>query len=196
MSSPGVTTPKMTADEYLAFERASETKHEFRDGEIVAMSGASYAHNLVASNFLRALGNALEGRPCRALGSDMRVKVGAARLYTYPDIVVHCDEPLFDDEQFDTLLNPKLIVEVLSDSTEAYDRGGKFKHYRRLATLSDLVLASQKEPLLEQFSRHGDGLWRIGERGPGEQLSLPALGIEVAVDEIYRGVFPQPDVAE
>ncbi|HEX7956720.1 MAG TPA: Uma2 family endonuclease, partial [Pyrinomonadaceae bacterium] len=116
----------LTPDEYLAVERGSEVKSEYLAGEVFAMVGASRRHNLIASNIIRVLGNQLLERPCNVYPSDMRVKVGAIGKYTYPDVTVACAEEMFDDAEQDTLLNPLVIVEVLSESTEAYDRGKKF----------------------------------------------------------------------
>src|SRR5262249_28879993 len=114
--------PRLSAKEYLAIERKNEFRSEFIDGEIVAMTGASRRHNLIVTNLTREISNQLKGKPCELYSNDMRVKVPSARIYTYPDIVVVCGEPKFEDNQFDTLLNPTLIIEVLSDSTESYDR--------------------------------------------------------------------------
>ena len=138
MAIPAQVTP-MDAKTYLRLERASETKHELIDGVRIAMSGASYAHNVIVSNLVRLLGNALHTGPCRALASDMRVNTSRTGMYAYPDVVVHCDRPRFEDEHFDTLLNPVVLFEVLSPSTERYDRGVKFARYaasRRCGTTS------------------------------------------------------------
>src|SRR5436305_1067989 len=121
-----------TADQYLALEREAEYKSEYINGEIYAMSGASREHNLIAVNLVRELSSQMRGRPCEVYGSDMRVKVAPTGMYTYPDVSVACNEPHFDDRQLDTLTNPTVIIEVLSPSTEAYDRGVKFLHYRKL----------------------------------------------------------------
>ena len=126
------TQPRLTAEDYLAIERSAEFKSEFFDGEIFAMSGASEPHNIIVTNTIIELGNQLKKRPCKLYANDMRVKVDPTGLYTYPDLVVMCGKAQFDDTHFDTLLNPTLIIEVLSDSTEAYDRGRKFEHYRKL----------------------------------------------------------------
>ena len=133
----------LTPEEYLAIERKSETKGEFYSGEVFAMVGASKRHNLIAANVIRVLGNQLLDRPCNVYPSDMRVKVSATGKYTYPDVVVACEEELFDDEEKDTLLNPVLIIEVLSESTEAYDRGKKFEHYQYIESLTDYLLVTQ-----------------------------------------------------
>jgi Uma2 family endonuclease len=136
----------VTPNEYLILERQAPYKSEYRDGQIVAMSGASRQHNIITANVVAELHAQLKQRSCTVLPSDMRVKVTSTGLYTYPDVVVVCGEALFDDNQQDTLLNPTLIVEVLSKSTEAYDRGDKFKHYRHLPSLAEYLLISQDKP--------------------------------------------------
>jgi Uma2 family endonuclease len=131
--------PLFTPDEYLARERAAEVKHEYISGQIFAMSGASYEHNQITANLARTLGNQLDEEECDVLTSDMRVKVQGTTLFTYPDLVVVCGRPHFLDNEFDTLLNPYILVEVLSPSTEAYDRGEKFAHYRTILPLFELA---------------------------------------------------------
>ena len=127
--------PSFTPAEYLALERAADAKSEYLDGEIVAMTGGSRAHSLIAANLVRELGNALRERPCEVYGSDLRVSVALAGLYAYPDVTVVCGQPTFTDDERDTLENPTVIVEVLSPSTEGLDRGAKFTRYRRLPSL-------------------------------------------------------------
>lgn len=180
---------KMTPEEYLAFERTSQEKHEYADGEIFAMSGGTYEHSLLASNVTRELGNALVDRPCDVHGSDMKIKVAATSRFFYSDASVICGAPIFADDTRDSVLNPKVVVEVLSDSTERYDRGEKFAHYRRIDSLRDYVLVSQTEPLVEHFSRQTDGTWLYRALGPGEQVVLTAIDCTLAVDRIYRKVF-------
>jgi Uma2 family endonuclease len=184
----------MTPEEYLAFERASEERHEYIDGEIFAMSGASYAHVRLVSNLSRQLGNSLQGGPCVPLTNDMRVRAGATR-FCYPDVVVLCGPPELEDN--DILLNPTLIVEVLSETTEAYDRGAKFSYYRGLGSLSKYLLVSQTEIRIEQFVRQADGRWLLSE-ATGGALALPSLGVALAIDAVYDGVplAPPPNRAE
>ena len=148
---PAMPKPLLTPEEYLARERRAETKSEYLRGEVFAMAGASRAHNLIASNAAGELRQQLRDRPCEVYPSDMRVKVSPSGLYTYPDVTVVCGEPQFEDAEVDTLLNPKVLVEVLSPSTADYDRGGKFTHYRRLPSLQEYVLISQDRPLVEHY---------------------------------------------
>src|SRR5438094_497025 len=135
---------KLTAQEYLAIERAAEFRSEFHDGEMFAMAGTSREHAQIVFNLSITIGTQFKGRECRAFVTDLRLKV--PNLYTYPDLVALCDPPQFEDSEFDTLLNPALIIEVLSKSTEAYDRGKKFTWYRELSSLTEYVLISQEEP--------------------------------------------------
>ena len=165
---------RMTEAEYLAFERASEEKHEFADGEIVATSGGTLEHSAVAANLLRDLGVALVGRPCRPLTSDMRIRTRSGRSF-YPDGSVVCGRPTFHDDARDLLTNPTVVIEVLSDSSEAYDRGEKFDHYETIPELREYVLASQKAPRIEVFTRQGDDAWVRRVYGPGQRAVLAAI---------------------
>ena len=179
-----------TPGEYLAWERAEPEKHAFYQGEIFAMSGASRAHNLLVGNLLRVLGNALLDRPCETYPSDMRIKVPATGLSTYPDASVACGEPQFEDATFDTLLNPVVIVEVLSDSTEGYDRGQKFESYRTIPSFVDYVLVTQNRILIEHFARQPDGSWLLREHREHGTVELGSIGFALSVDEVYRKVLP------
>lgn len=179
---------KMTPAEYLAFERASPEKHEYLEGEIIARSGGTHKHSLLSTNVLGELHRALLDRPCDVLGSDLRVKTAGAK-YHYPDVSVVCGNPSFEDETCDVLLNPKVIVEVLSDATEKYDRGDKFASYRTIGGLEDYVLVSQTEVLVEHYHRHPEGGWMYRVLGPGDQLDLVSLGCKISVDRIYHRVF-------
>ncbi len=182
-------TPQLTPAEYLALERSAEIKGEYFDGEIFAMAGASRAHNLIVGNLIRELGNQLRKGPCEVYPSDMRVKVDLTGLYTYPDVVVVCDEPRFEDEHGDTLLNPTLLIEVLSESTEKYDRGKKSSHYRRLPSLKEYLLVSQEEPHLEHYARQDDDHWLLTEAtGEEARIELPALQATIALAEVYARV--------
>ena len=180
---------RLSEQEYLDFERLSPEKHEYADGEIFAMSGGTYEHSAITSNIVRELGNALADRLCRALESNMRLKVPATGRYVYSDASVFCGRPEFTDATRDTLLNPRLIVEVLSDSTEAYDRGDKFAGYRSIPSFQEYVLASQKQPRIEVFTRQPDGSWTLRIYGPGERAALASIESTLEVDRIYEGVF-------
>jgi Uma2 family endonuclease len=179
----------MTPEEYLAWERTSEQKHEFFQGEVFAMAGTTFEHNLIVGNLVRLLGNALKDSPCRVCPSDLRVKIPATGLYTYPDVTVVCQHPEFEDDHRDTLLNPQVIIEVLSDTTEAYDRGKKFQHYRSIPSLKNYILIPQKEILIEHYTPYQDGFWLWRDILPGRQLKIESIGCEIPVDEIYLKVF-------
>lgn len=186
MSKP---KPRLTAAEYLAIERQAAGRSEFLDGETFAMSGASRRHNLICVNVAAELRNQLRDRPCEVYAADMRVKVAATGLYTYPDVVVVCGEPEFEDAELDTLLNPTLLVEVLSKSTADYDRGGKFEHYRRLPSLREYLLVAQDRPQLAHYVRHGDASWLLSEAtDPAGRMDLPSIGCTLNLGEVYAKV--------
>jgi Uma2 family endonuclease len=187
-----------TPEQYLALERKAEYKSEYINGQIYAMPGASREHNLIAGNIFGELRALLRGKPCEAYVSDMRVKVSPTGMYTYPDVIAVCDGPRFEDEHGDTLLNPTVIVEVLSPSTEAYDRGEKFAHYRRLDSLSDYVLVSQDKARVEHYARHGNegSQWVLTEvSGLDGVLRLASIGCEVALRDVYDKVNLPDDTA-
>lgn len=190
------TVPKsvMFEAEYLAFERQSREKHEFYLGEIFAMSGASRKHNLISGNLFGELRERLKDRLGEAYVGDMRVRVKPNGLYTYPDVVVGCGEPEFLDSDVDTLLNPTLLIEVLSDSTEKNDRGTKFKQYRQIPSLREYILVSQDEPSIEHFARRGDTYWELTETaGLDSQLVLSSLGCQIPLAEVYSKVDFSPN---
>ena len=183
--------PRLTPEDYLALERSADFKSEYFDGEIFAMTGASEPHNLVVINTIRELSTQLKKRPCKVYANDMRVKVDPTGLYTYPDVVVTCGKAQFDDTYLDTLLNPTLIVEVLSDSTEAYDRGRKFEHYRKLDSLAEYVLIAQNRPHIESYRRQADQQWLLTECSELDGvLRLPSIDCDLALTEIYEKVEP------
>ncbi len=179
----------LTPEEYLAVERRSETKHEYFAGEVFAMVGASKRHNLITANIIRLLGNQLVDRPCNVYPSDMRVKVTATGKYTYPDVVVACAEEKFDDEENDTLLNPVVIFEVLSESTEAYDRGKKFEQYQNIESLTEYLLVAQEPFRVEQYVRQSDREWRYSEYHTAEDVvTLGVIGCQLALKDVYAKV--------
>ena len=179
-----------TVEEYLALERESETRHEYLDGEIFAMSGASRKHNRISWNIAEALGPQLRKGDCEGFVSDMRVHVPATGLFTYPFVVVVCGKvELREDEGTDTLLNPMLIVEVLSPSTEDYDRGRKFAHYRGIPSLRLYLLVAQDRAHVERFEKQPDGLWVLYETDDLEdRLELQAIGSSLALEDVYYRV--------
>jgi len=185
-----------TPEEYLDLERTAEYKSEYLAGEIIAMSGATEDHNVIALNISALLRNTFRGRPCRAYMSDMRVRVTANGLYTYPDIVAVCGLREFADTRRDTLLNPTVIFEVLSPSTEGYDRGKKFAHYGRLSSLTDYVLVAQEEVQVEHFTRQGNGWFVTALSALDQTLHLAAIESDLPLAAIYENVeFAHPDAA-
>ncbi|MEO8496585.1 MAG: Uma2 family endonuclease [Planctomycetota bacterium] len=178
----------ISPQEYLTIERASEIRHEYYNGEMFAMSGATRAHNLIASNISASFREQFADRECEVYQSDMRVKVDRKGLYTYPDVVTAYD-PKFEDEVFDTLINPRVIVEVLSKSTEGYDRGTRFEMYRRLPSLQDYVLVSQDKMYVEHFQRQPDGRWILEEfDSPERTLAFETSNCVLTVADIYTKV--------
>lgn len=183
------TNPKtyLTPEEYLEFERGSAEKHEYYNGEIFAMGGASARHNTINFNTGIALGAQLKGTRCRGYANDQRVKIPATELYTYPDLVIVCGEPVF--EHGDTLTNPTLIVEVLSPSTESYDRGEKFDHYRKLSSLAEYLLVAQSKCHIIHYARQSDHTWLLTEYDDLKSvISLPAINCRLALADVYDRV--------
>lgn len=181
--------PYLTPEEYLALERQTATKSEYWQGKTYTLAGASRRHKLVIFNLAVALGAQLKGRPCEAYSSDMRVKVSSAGLYTYPDITVVCGKAEFEDRDEDTLLNPTVLIEVLSPSTEAYDRGAKFEFYRTLASLTDYLLIAQDRPFIEHFARQSGNRWLLSAyEGLEAVVPIVAIGCELRLADAYDKV--------
>ncbi len=181
---------KLTPEEYLEKERKAEYKSEYFDGEIFAMAGAKRNHNKVTTNVGGLIWQHLKGKDCESYSNDMRVFVPKTGLYTYPDVVVICGEPKFQDNVFDTLLNPTLLIEVLSDTTENYDRGKKFQHYRSIESLQEYVSVSQDEARIEKYVKQGDGFWVLSEAvGLDAKIKLDAIDCELALSEVFDKVI-------
>jgi Uma2 family endonuclease len=178
----------VSPEEYLAMERKAEFKSEYFDGCIYAMAGASAVHGLLTLDLSTALNSLLRSGPCQVMGPDLRVLVHPSGLYTYPDVVAVCGVPEYMDDEHDTLLNPTLIVEVLSPSTESYDRGSKFAQYRRLPSLREYILVSQNLVVVECFTRQGDQwiLTILDKRS--SVVSLASVGCDISLAEIFRRV--------
>lgn len=181
---------QMTPAQYLAAERIADVRHEFCDGTILTMAGASRKHNLLSANLVRVIGNELLERPCNVYSSDMRVKSEGAKTYCYPDVVAACQQERFEDAQEDTLLNPLLLIEILSDSTEAYDRGDKFFHYRQIESFVEYILVSQKSCHVERYVRQADNTWLYSEyKSLDENIELSSIGCTVSLKDIYNKVL-------
>jgi Uma2 family endonuclease len=184
---------RLTPEQYLEVERAAEYKSEYYRGYLYAMAGGTYAHGLIIANLVRELGNALRGRDCAVTASDVRLLVPPGDYYTYPDLMVVCGERRFAGQQRDTLLNPVVIVEVLSDSTEAQDRGGKFARYRAIESLQEYVLVAQNEARVERFQRQPGGEWLLTEwTGLDSACQFDSLGCCIPLAEIYDKVPLSP----
>ncbi len=181
--------PLYSAREYLDMEHEAETKSEYYDGRIVAMSGASWGHNIINNNISRSLGNQLEKKPCVATSSDLRVRVEKRNRYFYPDTVVICGKPTFEPNSFDSLLNPLVIVEILSKSTSKRDRGDKWKAYQTLESLQAYLLVSQDTPRISLFLRKEDGSWQNAVAiGLGSVLEIEPIGCTLCLEDVYRNV--------
>jgi Uma2 family endonuclease len=183
---------RYTLEEYLELEKHAEGRYAYCGGEVVAMSGASLRHNRLVRNLMRAIDARLEGKPCEVLPTDMRIKVPKALPYRYADLVVVCGEPVIEDMQgLEVLVNPLSIFEVLSASTEAYDRGIKFFEYQSIASFQEYVLVAQDYPHITHYVRQENGQWlRSDLHGMAEHLFLPALDCTIPVTDIYRQVPP------
>ncbi|RRR69537.1 MAG: Uma2 family endonuclease [Candidatus Viridilinea halotolerans] len=181
--------PYITEEAYLEQERRSITKSEYYAGQIYAMTGAKEAHNLIVANVIATLHGQLRRKPCRVYANDMRVKVLQTGLFTYPDVVVVCGQPEFVDKKRDTLTNPTVVIEVLSPSTERYDRGLKFRHYRTIETLNDYILIAQDRHALEYYTRHEHGQWLLSEANALDaQVTLASIACALAIADVYEKV--------
>ena len=178
----------LTPEEYLAIEREAEFKSEYYKGEVFAFAGASLRHNLISANILANVHAQLRGGPCSAFPSDMRITIPQTPHYTYADVVVVCGQPELDDDFKDNLLNPMVIVEVLSPATESYDRGKKFESYQRIASLMEYVLVTQDRPRVEQFLRQTDGRWLYSETSAQGIIKLTSIDCELSLNDIYEKV--------
>jgi Uma2 family endonuclease len=179
----------MTAEDYLTYERSSTEKHEYYAGQIVALAGASEQHNLIASSVLATLYSQLRKRPCQVYPSDMRVRIQRTGLYTYPDISVVCGQSIFEDASRDTLLNPAVIIEILSPSTESYDRGKKFQNYRTIETLQEYILIAQDAQQIDHYVRQPDYLWLLSFVSEShETITLSSIDCTLAVADVYEKV--------
>jgi Uma2 family endonuclease len=179
----------ISEDDYLAFERDAEGKHEYADGTIIAMAGASFAHNLIVGNLITALNSRLRARGCFVLSSDLRVKIDSLRTYRYPDVTVLCEEPHFTEAQPQTLTNPAVVIEVLSTSTALIDRNAKLREYRQLPSLKAYWLVSQKNSRIETYTRQADDTWLYADaEGLDVMIALPFFEQSLALKDVYLQV--------
>ena len=175
-----------TFADYLRVERDSNTKHEFLDGEIYAMTGGTPLHARLPMTIAGLLYPQLRESDCRVFSTDLRVRVRATGMAAYPDATVVCGDLELDPEDDDTVTNPRVVIEVLSDSTEKFDRGLKLKHYQQIPTLGAVVLVAQREQRIEVCSREADGSWIMRTSAPGEVATIPAIDCTLVVDDVYR----------
>lgn len=182
----------MTYAEYLSREEAAVERHEYLDGAVYAMAGGTPEHGALMAAVVVQLGQALRGKPCRVYGSDLRVRAKATGLTTYADVMVVCGVLETDGEDKNACANPTLIVEVLSEATEAYDRGAKASHYRRIASLREYVLITQTEPLIEVYRRNDRGLWELAVEARDGKAELASLGVALDVTELYANPLRTP----
>jgi Uma2 family endonuclease len=186
-------TPYVSYAEYIEREEKSPTKHEWLNGVIYDMSGGTPDHAGLATTVGRLLGNQLAGKRYRVFGSDLKIRVLATNLGTYPDVSVVCGRLELDPDSNVAVTNPTVLVEVLSDSTEAYDRGEKFAHYRRIPSLREYVIVGQTTRLIEVYRKNEAGLWvLVAEAGAGEQAALESIGCVLTVDEVYVDPLAEP----
>jgi Uma2 family endonuclease len=181
----------LSATDYLAWEREQTSKHEFFHGEVFAMAGGSPRHNALGVSTGSELRAALRSRDCSVLSSDQRIAFPPGERYVYPDLAVVCGDPMFEEGTRDVITNPAILVEILSSSTEEYDRGAKWTGYQTIASLTDFLLVAQTEVRIEHYRRNLDGTWTYRSSGPGQRVAL-SDGVELAVDEVYADVLGLP----
>lgn len=188
---------KMSPTEYLAFERAAQERHIYWRGEAFNMSGASRQHVKIAGNINRRIHQAFDDSDCEVMQSDMRIKNHRTGSYFYPDVVATCKSPKFEDDTFDTLMNPQVIIEVLSKLTEAFDRGEKFRDYQQLDSLKEYVLVSQNKMYVERYTRSSDSTWEYWTaQSLDATLNLDSIKVQILLADIYSKVEFQPDDEE
>ncbi|MEO8823562.1 MAG: Uma2 family endonuclease [Ginsengibacter sp.] len=181
---------RISPQEYLSFERSAKEKHEYFEGQVIAMAGASLAHNRMVVNLVKKIGNFLEDKSCEILPSDIRISVPTYESYMYPDATIVCGKPETEDEKFDILKNPSVIFEVLSPSTEDHDRGKKFFFYRQIPSLKEYVLISTTKYFVEISRRQEDNSWKFEEISDASSyLSIAAIDYRISLKELYKNVF-------
>jgi Uma2 family endonuclease len=184
-----LTVTHVTPEEYLAAERLSETRSEYLDGGVFPMTGGTVNHNRITINLILELGTQLQSANCDVHATDLKVRLPDSRKFFYPDVLVVCGELQYHDERRDVILNPDLVIEVLSPSTEAFDRGAKFRAYRTIESLKEYVLVAQDSPSVERYLKDGDGSWKLTEAvGLKSSLALPSIGCTLNLSAVYKKV--------
>ena len=190
VKEPAVKYNYVSAEEYLIAERAALEKHEYYQGEIFAMSGASRNHNEIHTNVLGELYSKLKGRGCKPYGSELRIHIPKNTLYTYPDITIICGEMDLTDDQFDTATNPSIIIEILSKSTRNYDKGEKFTLYRDIESLQEYILVDSEKVHVEKHIRNTDNSWQLTDyRSLEDSITIPSVNVSLSLKDIYEGVI-------
>lgn len=193
VKEPGPKLNYISPEEYLAMERASQEKHEYYNGEVFAMSGASWNHNVIAKNISTVVLPYLKGKPCDMFGSDLRIHIPENGLYTYPDFSIICDKPESTDAEKDPFVNPTAIIEILSKSTADYDRGTKFNLYREIPTFKEYVLVDSTRISVEHFEREPDNSWRLTEfKTLNNQFLVTTIGLTLSLADLYEDVRFEP----
>ncbi len=189
VNEPALKYNFITAEEYLTEERAALDKHEYYEGEVFAMSGASLKHNVIFSNLFTDIGSKLKGKGCRPYGSDLRIHIPKNTLYTYPDISIICGEADLTDKEFDTATNPSVIIELLSKSTRNYDKGEKFTLYRDIDSLKEYVLVDTEKIYVEKHIRNADGSWQLTDyRSLENSFTIESIQITILLMNVYEGI--------
>ena len=189
VNEPALKYNHISPEEYLAEERAALDKHEYYQGEVFAMSGASLKHNVIFSNLFTDIGGKLKGKGCRPYGSDLRIHIPKNTLYTYPDISIICGEADLTDKEFDTATNPSVIIELLSKSTRNYDKGEKFTLYRDIDTLKEYLLVDTEKIYVEKHIRNADGSWQLTDyKSLENSFTIDSLQINILLTDIYEGI--------
>jgi Uma2 family endonuclease len=182
--------PYFTPEEYLDIERESEIRHEYLDGYVYAMAGESPEHSLICFNLSVIVGLQLRGKPCQGYSPNMKVRTDPSDLFSYPDLAIVCGEPIYHDKRRDVLLNPKIIFEVLSPSTEKYDRDEKFRRYREnIPSMTDYILVSQSTPKIEHFTKQDNGEWtKVEVSGLSNELYIASIDVRIPLEEVYENI--------
>ena len=189
VNEPALKYKYISPEEYLAEERAALDKHEYYQGEVFAMSGASLKHNVIFSNLFTDIGSKLKGKGCRPYGSDLRIHIPKNTLYTYPVISIICGEADLTDKEFDTATNPSVIIELLSKSTRNYDKGEKFTLYRDIDTLKEYLLVDTEKIYVEKHIRNADGSWQLTDyKSLENSFTIDSLQINILLTDIYEGI--------
>jgi len=189
VKEPALQYNYISQEEYLELERTATEKHEYYQGEIFAMSGASLEHNAIFSNLFGEIAHRLKGKNCKPFGSDLRIHIPKNTLYTYPDITIICGKPELTDDKFDTTTNPSVIIELLSKSTRNYDKGEKFTLYRDIDSLKEYILVDTEKIHVEKHLRHADNSWQLTDyKSLDKSFSIETVNVTLSLRDVYEGL--------